>query len=316
MGRRSREINIFSMSALDLFASALGSFILLAVVMLPYFPNTGDSPVLIEAVKAQLTDAEEDLEEAERATAAAEAQRDAATAAQARAEAAAEAAAKRAAAAEAKAKAKTPTPKPQGGRRLPALDVVVAIDTTGSMGTQVNGMKRDIESLISILMELSEDPALGIIDFKDRCFGARSLRSYRLRKLGPSSIPALRRFAQQTVLGPPSGLSSAQRQCNSGEGSGPELLDGALRDALSHDWRPSSSIRMIIIVTDNVAYPEKVQQTYADAAKFRSQGGQVSVSFAGRSTLAPTLKQLADRGGGDFVLGSSFIGTVIVTLLK
>ena len=41
MKRKNREINIFSMSALDLFVSALGAFILLAVVIFPHFPNTG-----------------------------------------------------------------------------------------------------------------------------------------------------------------------------------------------------------------------------------------------------------------------------------
>lgn len=35
--RKSREINIFSMSALDLFASALGAFILIAIIALPYY---------------------------------------------------------------------------------------------------------------------------------------------------------------------------------------------------------------------------------------------------------------------------------------
>ncbi len=39
MKRRSTEINIFGMSALDLFASALGAFILITVVLFPYFPN-------------------------------------------------------------------------------------------------------------------------------------------------------------------------------------------------------------------------------------------------------------------------------------
>ena len=42
MKRRGREYNIFSMAALDLFASALGAFILISVVLLPYFPNTRD----------------------------------------------------------------------------------------------------------------------------------------------------------------------------------------------------------------------------------------------------------------------------------
>ena len=41
MKRKSRELSIFGMSALDLFASAMGAFILIAVVMFPYFPNTG-----------------------------------------------------------------------------------------------------------------------------------------------------------------------------------------------------------------------------------------------------------------------------------
>ena len=37
MKTRSREINVFSMSALDLFASALGAFILISIVLMPYF---------------------------------------------------------------------------------------------------------------------------------------------------------------------------------------------------------------------------------------------------------------------------------------
>ena len=40
MKRNNKEINIFSMSALDLFASALGAFIILTVIFMPFFPNT------------------------------------------------------------------------------------------------------------------------------------------------------------------------------------------------------------------------------------------------------------------------------------
>lgn len=35
--KKNRDINIFSMSALDLFASALGAFIIIAVIALPYY---------------------------------------------------------------------------------------------------------------------------------------------------------------------------------------------------------------------------------------------------------------------------------------
>jgi len=42
---RSREFNVFSMSALDLFASALGAFILISFVLMPYFLRLDDEEV-------------------------------------------------------------------------------------------------------------------------------------------------------------------------------------------------------------------------------------------------------------------------------
>ena len=75
MQRRNREMSIFSMSALDLFASALGAFILIAIVIFPYFPNTGraasapvrqadanpDSMEALEAVRERLVQLEGEL---------------------------------------------------------------------------------------------------------------------------------------------------------------------------------------------------------------------------------------------------------------
>ncbi len=54
MKKRNREINIFSMSALDLFASAMGAFILITIVLFPFFPNLGNSSESIEKQKAEL----------------------------------------------------------------------------------------------------------------------------------------------------------------------------------------------------------------------------------------------------------------------
>lgn len=62
MKRRSREINIFSMSALDLFASALGAFMLITVVLFPFFPNTGDSPERVAEVRAEIAEQIDQLE--------------------------------------------------------------------------------------------------------------------------------------------------------------------------------------------------------------------------------------------------------------
>ena len=63
MRLRSKEISVFNMSALDLFASALGAFILITLVLFPYFPNTGDSQERVDEVKAQLAQANTELEE-------------------------------------------------------------------------------------------------------------------------------------------------------------------------------------------------------------------------------------------------------------
>ena len=54
MKKRSRELNIFSMSTLDLFASAMGAFILITLVLFPYVLNTGKAEEREAQVKAQL----------------------------------------------------------------------------------------------------------------------------------------------------------------------------------------------------------------------------------------------------------------------
>lgn len=86
MKRASREISAFNLSALDLFASALGAFILLTVIFLPFFPNTGDSPEIIEALRKQIGQVQADLAKAEKQAAedraAAQAAQDVAAAAQ------------------------------------------------------------------------------------------------------------------------------------------------------------------------------------------------------------------------------------------
>ncbi|MCP4038455.1 MAG: hypothetical protein GY733_16055, partial [bacterium] len=47
MRRRNRELNVFSMSALDLFAGAMGAFILIAVVLFPYYLKETKTPIKV-----------------------------------------------------------------------------------------------------------------------------------------------------------------------------------------------------------------------------------------------------------------------------
>src|SRR5690606_20806128 len=120
MKRPSRELNIFSISALDLFASAMGAFILIAVILFPYYQQNSKIMQELEETRTKAEIAEE------RAKAAEEAARQAQAAAQA-AERRAAAAEQRAQAAEhqaqqAEARAKAAEAKVQGPMRIPGGD--------------------------------------------------------------------------------------------------------------------------------------------------------------------------------------------------
>ena len=62
MKKRSRELNVFSISALDLFASAMGAFILITIVLIPFFPNIDDSAERIAEREAELEQERTELE--------------------------------------------------------------------------------------------------------------------------------------------------------------------------------------------------------------------------------------------------------------
>ena len=63
MRSRSREINVFSMSALDLFASALGAFILISIVLMPYFLRMSNEEV--QRLQQELDQARSALQQCE-----------------------------------------------------------------------------------------------------------------------------------------------------------------------------------------------------------------------------------------------------------
>ncbi len=75
MKRLSREINIFSMSALDLFASAMGAFILLTVILFPYYLKNSEIVEKMSALRGELEQTQAALAETEQKLQKCEAQR-------------------------------------------------------------------------------------------------------------------------------------------------------------------------------------------------------------------------------------------------
>ena len=138
MKRKSKEINIFSMSALDLFASALGAFILIAIVLFPYFPNIGSSPEQVATLHAQLAEARQQLQARE--TELAQAQADLQELLESE---------------KALKQSMEELNQQLAEAKFPHLDLVIALDTTGSMGNPIDGLKQELKEMTQVLAELA-----------------------------------------------------------------------------------------------------------------------------------------------------------------
>jgi len=62
MRRPSRNIEIFSMSVLDMFASALGAFIMVAIILFPYYQKNRPAKEMLDAAVAELKRTQEDVD--------------------------------------------------------------------------------------------------------------------------------------------------------------------------------------------------------------------------------------------------------------
>lgn len=275
---RSREINVFSMSALDLFASALGAFMFLAIIALPFFPNTGSSPEKISEIKQELEEAKADLAEAE----------------------------------EEKEEIKQELQEEKSTAKIsfPEMDLVIALDTTASMNKQVSGIKTEITQLADLIMKLSPDAGMGIIDFKDVCEPGGAVRSQPIIKLTNASLRTLQSFTQT--------MKAGSNRCNQDY---EEAIDLAMDSALRMAWRPVSKSRTIIIISDNAAYSHKTSSVLSSARNFQlgSEKYQVSTVFIPTQNAfgRDFLRNLAREGGGKFVEGGgSFTATILLALAE
>ncbi len=295
-----REASIFSVSAIDLFASALGAFVIVSFVLFPYFPNTGEvtpTPVApptppppepapptgisaaeaaafearISALDRQLADArsreselDEQLGDARSRESDLSRALDEAT---------------------------------STVRKLPPLDLVIALDTTGSMTNEVASLREEIAGLAELLVELTEDAAVGIIDFKDRCDPRTAIRLAPLRPVNRSTVQELTAFARS--------MEPGGSWCNDTD---PENYAAALRSATRSEWRPSSERRSIVVISDNPAYMDRRAQAVSDAAAFAQRpGARHTVSSVYIETGTPLrdtpafMRQVAHAGRGRFM---------------
>ena len=278
MKRRQKEINIFSMSALDLFASALGAFILIAVVLFPFFPNI--SP---EELREQLFEAQAEV-------------------------------------ATLKAKLEQCTAEKNACEadlkkiKIPDIDLVLALDITGSMTDEIEGLKNQIKQLSEVLGKLAPTVGIGIVAFGDRDYDRPTTVQNILEVTASSAnLNKLQRFVN--------GIEAGVGQGGGDNDDPPEAVDLALQQAIGMSWRSVSERKYIVVITDNPAYPEKVSDTYRMARRFAATSGNaVSTVLAGSGASAEArdyLGELAANGKGEFVDSSgSLVGSILVAVLS
>ncbi|MEM7651712.1 MAG: vWA domain-containing protein, partial [Pseudomonadota bacterium] len=178
LSRPRRELEVLSVSALDLFASALGVFILLAILLFPYYLKQPSLDADIAAQAAEMIAAGNDLNSAEQAAKDAARRRAEARAARDEmiaeidslqsvlddAELAAEAAAQRV--------SEVGDETADTEARLAALpvidlDLVIVMDTTGSMRQEIRDIRANILGLVNILRRLSPSLRIGFVAYRD-----------------------------------------------------------------------------------------------------------------------------------------------------
>ena len=326
MKRRNREVSIFSMSALDLFASALGAFILIAIVMFPHYPNTGmASQAELDDTLKELRAAAEGNDELTRIAdelnqAIDDLRTELATCRNELAACRAENTSQRDRIDDLEGEVASQQRQIDAQQNriddleFPHLDLVIVLDVTGSMRDQIEGLKDEIDGLPSILLRLAPSVAVGVVTFGDRQW-PQPVTQFRLVDVGASGN-------RTSLTGFINSLSANMGMQDPPNPDQPEAVLGAVRAAVDMPWRAQAERRQVVVITDNPAYPEEVEATVTAAASFAAggRGGSVSTVFvntegAGEGTEA-FLRRVASAGGGQAVrAGGSMTANLLLSLL-
>jgi Mg-chelatase subunit ChlD len=309
-------MEMLTISALDIFASALGVFMLVSILLFPYYLKQPSIEAEQAGARAELAAAADDLTHVRQAVADALQERTAAEAALAEARARlveAEALAARA--------AQEPEPQEIGAPAEPQtmgeqqvriaiadLDLVFVVDTTGSMRRELADLQANLVGIIRILSRLASSLRIGFVAFKDHG-EAYLTREYALQRMNDAHVAELIGFVQ--------GLHAE------GGGDDPEPVDDALKAALAMPWRADAQGR-IVVIGDAPAHAHRQGQALAFAEQFRrsSPGEQaprtVSAIYTGESlALRSFFERLAAAGGGDLSdHQGQMIESVLLSVLK
>lgn len=322
MSRPKRGLEVISISALDLFASALGVFILMSVLLFPYYlkqPSTeqdllgaqaamSDAGAAMDSAKQIANDSEDEMAEAEALRSKAIDELQEAEASLSEADRIKAIAARLAKESEQKKKAK----EEQDARiNITDVDLVFVMDATGSMGREIRDVQDNLLSIVRIVHRLAPSLNVGFVAFKDR--GDEYLtRTFQLTPMTDGNLRRLQSFVRRLRAG--------------GGGDTPEPVGVALNSAISMNWR-STALGWIVVVGDAPAHKRAWSNIFNVAERFNRRRTtpdvqrRISTIFTGKRRTGRRAKQfferLALRGGGDFVPHNGrMVESVLLSILR
>lgn len=316
--RRRQSLEVLSISSLDLFASALGVFILIAILMFPYYLRQPSIEQDLAGARLELTSAGRSVSDARQsADAGAEEQRRAeAELAQARealrrSEALASAAEETLAdAAQDAAEAKQELGalgKTVASLAIVDLDLVFVMDTTGSMKHELRDIQVNLSGIIRVLHRLAPTLHVGFVAFKDRP-ERQITQTFPMTSMTTANLERMLGFVRNLQA--------------RGGGDIPEPVDQALEQAIAMSWR-SEAKGKIIVIGDEPAHAPNWNRTFEMAGRFqndRPEGAlprSLSTIFSGQKPRARAFfERLAQSGGGEFAAHrGQMIESVLLSVL-
>ena len=291
MRRRSREVSIFNLSALDVLAMATGAFVLLAVILLPYYRKTFEAKAAVEGLRVSVETLSAELDQTLRAASA-----DEAAAADLRAQA--ESLFEKAAAAKEAATSREDEAASVAGRAadnerqiaemqeivdqrvIKALDLVFVVDTTASMSRVLRDLSFSMSGIIRVLERLVPSLQVAVVAYRDH-----DLRGQLLQVLPPTPTDRGAGRVQAFV----DGLRPASRGGNTPQ----EALFEGLERALSLPLRGAAK-QTVIVIGDAASHSHKQAATLMLARRYATSSGRRSIS-----TLFVTTESYRRFGSGD-----------------
>lgn len=157
-----------------------------------------------------------------------------------------------------------------------ALDLMLIVDTTGSMGDELSFLAADLDEIVArVVAEHAQvDIRLGLTLYRD------DGDAYVVRALGfASDLAQMRQWLAQ--------------QAADGGGDYPEAMDRALASAVAEQWR-ADALRLALVVADAPPHPEHYDDFLDAVASARERGIRVhSLAGSGVASEAEYLLRAA-----------------------